>query len=116
MRAVTNFWAYLLRHRRIPTAGSLFHHTAVQGVGQFIEVPISQSMLTTVPKFREHLSFCARYIACVFIAFSIMLATCEFGTGHRSLRSASHRTESQPAELTQLVVNRALRHDGYCEV
>ena len=29
-----------LRHRGIPTAGSLFHHTAVRGAGQFIEVPL----------------------------------------------------------------------------
>jgi len=28
-----------LRHRCIPNAGSLSHPTAVQGVGQFIEVP-----------------------------------------------------------------------------
>ena len=30
-----------LRHRRIPTAGSLFHLTAVWGGGQFIEVPFT---------------------------------------------------------------------------
>jgi len=28
-----------LRHRCIPNAGSLYHHTAVRGVGQFLEVP-----------------------------------------------------------------------------
>jgi len=41
-----------------------------------------------------------------------MLATGEFGPGHWGLRSASHRTESQPAELTQLVLNRALRQEA----